>query len=43
MRHIRVTPGDAAPIGVNHGGLPEYMINPSNVVIKRVSGVNPPF
>ena len=33
----------ADPLDGNRGGLPEYIINPKNVQIKRVSGVNPQF
>jgi RHS repeat-associated protein len=33
----------ADPIGANVGGLPEYIINPYNVNINRVSGVNPQY
>jgi len=31
----------ALPLDGNKGGLPEYIINPKNVTIRRVSGVNP--
>lgn len=33
----------AIPLDGNRGGLPEYFIEPGNVMIKRVSGVNPEF
>lgn len=33
----------ALPLDGNKGGLQEYIIDPSNVQIKRVSGVNPDF
>ena len=33
----------ALPLDGNKGGLPEYIIDPKNVTIKRVSGVNPEF
>ena len=33
----------ADPLDGNKGGLPEYIINPKNIQIKRVSGVNPQF
>jgi len=34
---------EALEVGENKGGLLEYIINPSKVNIKRVSGVNPEF
>ncbi|MDY0078891.1 MAG: RHS repeat-associated core domain-containing protein, partial [Bacteroidales bacterium] len=33
----------AVPLDGNKGGLPEYIIDPKNVNIRRVSGVNPEF
>jgi len=33
----------ALPLDGNKGGLPETIIDPKNVEIKRVSGANPPF
>jgi RHS repeat-associated protein len=33
----------ALPLDGNKGGFPEYIINPKNVTIKKVSGVNPEF
>lgn len=38
-----ITQRAALPLDGNRGGLPEYIINPKNVIIKRVSGVNPQF
>jgi len=38
-----ITQRPALPLDGNKGGLPEYIINPKNVQIKRVSGVNPQF
>ena len=33
----------ALPLDGNAGGLPEYIINPKNVNVTRVSGVNSEF
>jgi hypothetical protein len=33
----------AIPLDGNKGGLKEYIINPNNVQLKKVYGVNPPF
>ncbi|WP_410220750.1 hypothetical protein [Pedobacter sp.] len=33
----------ALPLDGNKGGLPELIIDPKNVKINRVSGVNPQF
>lgn len=33
----------ALPLNSNAGGLLEYKIDPNNIIINRVSGVNPPF
>ena len=42
--NINITPNGATRIGNNAGGLPEYkLIDPTNITIKRVSGVNPEF
>lgn len=39
-----VTPGGAAPIGNNVGGLQEYiLVDPTKVNVQGVSGVNPQF
>ncbi len=38
-----ITSRPALPLDGNSGGLPEKIIKPENVVIKRVSGANPPF